>query len=263
MMIPFRNWNRWGIVLSALVFMGTACRDRRNPHVEECVCPVGGLLFSRESIVQEVVYAGKMYTDTVWVYNPAADSCLVLPKGSNGLECSLPEEKIPPGGCVPMIISLRKGEREVLGSFFDVICFRINGREEVEGRLIVRGCLVENFDGRSDLEKQQVPDLYVAADRYDFGTIRPDEVVRIGFPLANRGNGVLIIRQIECSCGCLQPVTPCREIAPGDSLLLELDFRASDKEGIQQRAVALICNDPARPVVKLSVTGNIEKNNNL
>lgn len=66
---------------------------------------------------------------------------------------------------------------------------------------------------------------------YDFGTVDPDAVVTISYVYYNKGNGPLLLKNVQASCGCTVPDWPKRPVMPGDSAVITAIFSPKEYAG--------------------------------
>lgn len=106
--------------------------------------------------------------------------------------------------------------------------------------------------------EKSVPVFKFDSDVHDFGTITEGEKVSFGFKFKNVGNGDLVIRAAQGSCGCTVPEYPKEAIKPGGSGIINVTFNSEGKSGQQHKTVTLISNTMPNTYV-LEVIGNVEK----
>ncbi len=96
------------------------------------------------------------------------------------------------------------------------------------------------------------------ADRvHDFGRMRSGEVVRHDFVYTNTGNATLVLSDVRPGCGCTTAGTWDREIAPGGTGRIPIQFNGGSFSGNISKTVTVTCNDPANPTVMLQLKANI------
>ncbi len=91
------------------------------------------------------------------------------------------------------------------------------------------------------------PKLVIPHRTWDFGRVKPTEVVTHTFVLKNEGDAPLTIARIYTTCGCTTAELTARVIPPGKVALLRLIFDAGyhDVRGQRvRRGVIIESNDP-------------------
>jgi len=122
------------------------------------------------------------------------------------------------------------------------------------------------------------PSMAISSQSYDFGRVSVSGgVVTTSFLIQNRGQGDLVIEDMDTSCGCTSasiiyrgeegpkfnmrehgtnPSRWSQRIHPGEEAYLKVYYNPrvhADLRGEVIRVVNLYTNDPAKPVVKVKV----------
>jgi len=92
----------------------------------------------------------------------------------------------------------------------------------------------------------------------NFADIGPETTHTTKFEFKNVGNAPLQILGIKPCCGSVtRGVKPGQEFAPGQSGVLEVEYRAGNYPGPQSRSITMNTNDPEQPVVNLGIKMNV------
>jgi len=83
-------------------------------------------------------------------------------------------------------------------------------------------------------------------DGFDFGTIKPGEVVSHVFKFKNVGGTELILSSVTTSCGCAATKWDKTPILPGKESQIEVTFDSAGKEGSQYKTVTILANSEPR-----------------
>lgn len=75
--------------------------------------------------------------------------------------------------------------------------------------------------------------------------------------LKNIGDDTLRLHRIKTSCGCTAAIAKQSDIPPSDSTVLSITFDSGKLEGMIEKEVTIISNDPARPNVVVRFTTNV------
>src|SRR5689334_4293874 len=78
-------------------------------------------------------------------------------------------------------------------------------------------------------DKDHVPVFKFEEDTHDFGTITEGEKVQYAFKFTNVGNGDLVIRSANGSCGCTVPEWPHEPVPPGGKGTINVTFNSEGK----------------------------------
>lgn len=101
------------------------------------------------------------------------------------------------------------------------------------------------------------PKIFVPNNTYDFGEITEGETASYNFIIVNNGGDELKIERVISSCGCTAAEPQKRNLAPGESTLLNVAFNSTNREGNQYKVVTLITNDPDNKEQRLIVQGKV------
>jgi len=86
---------------------------------------------------------------------------------------------------------------------------------------------------------------------FDFGKVNGGDVVKHSFTFTNVGTGLLEIRDVRPSCGCTAAGTWDRQIEPGKTGTIPLQFNATGFSGTVTKSVTVTCNDVGQSNVVL------------
>lgn len=104
------------------------------------------------------------------------------------------------------------------------------------------------------------PAIYFPEESWDFGEITPDELPTHVFKFENRGDEVLIIKEVKVDCeSCIDPVISTKELDPGEEGELEITVNSLDMMGRFTKRIYLGSNDPLNPQTIITVSGFIKE----
>lgn len=233
--------------------------EKTLPSIEKrCVIPFGGLKTDRREVSFGKIEVGKIYRDTLLVYNPGKDIVSVRPlQLQGGAKGQLADPYVRPGKAAYLVVELKVDDLKSLGKFFQNLLFEVEAAERSTGMLMVEADVVENFDSLSREEWATAPVLEVENPKFDFGTILAGTNVSHQYVLKNKGERSLIIRKVQAFCGCTVAEPENRVIPPGQSTTLNTVFRSAGRSGTQQKSIQLFTNDPKQSEIKLWITGKV------
>jgi len=142
------------------------------------------------------------------------------------------------------------------GALRDALRLFVDGRSN-------RTMLVAHAIGADDpagIDKASAPQAQMSGMIVKFGAVkRSAPVQRRSFTLSNVGAGTLIVRAVESAGRIGVALTPGQEIAPGESLNVDLTLDPAAQEyGLLTDHLILVTNDPVRPMRRLRMTAIIE-----
>ena len=103
------------------------------------------------------------------------------------------------------------------------------------------------------------PGIEFAGRVFDFGKASAGELVRHDFVFTNTGRAVLEITDVRPGCGCTTAGTWDRQVKPGKTGVIPLQFNTANFIGKVTKSAAVTCNDPGKTNVTLEITGTVWK----
>ena len=254
----------YGLIIIALLV--GACFS--NKPSKKCIYPAGDLLFSKEKAGWEEAYIGRVCLDTVLVYNPTKAgirlegfnhfpeiSCRKI--GYSVQDWNLGGYIVEPSTCDTLIITLCIKNESMLGNYYNVMRFMINGEVNYDYGFMVDVSVREDFEHWSEEEKAQAPHFMVDSTERDFGILREGKEAKMLFKIQKTGERNLIVRKIETTCGCTAVLPGQRVLLPGKEMDLNVIFHSAGRNGKQRKVITLFCNDPRQPKIQLVVKGEV------
>jgi hypothetical protein len=101
------------------------------------------------------------------------------------------------------------------------------------------------------------PIIHFAGTDVDFGKVRTGEVVKHTFVFTNAGAAMLEIKDVRPSCGCTTTGRWDRQVAPGRTGSIPLQFNSAGFQGEVGKVVDVLCNDPAQSNVTLRLKATV------
>lgn len=98
----------------------------------------------------------------------------------------------------------------------------------------------------------------VSVDKYtiSLGHFDWQEKQKASFVLKNIGKSLLVIQDVNTSCGCTEVTYSKEPIQPGGSVVLDVSYRA-ETPGSFDKTITVYCNANSSPIV-LRITGNAD-----
>ncbi len=103
------------------------------------------------------------------------------------------------------------------------------------------------------------PRIQFAESEYDFGKVSSGTVVKHSFVFTNIGNATLEIKDVKPGCGCTTAGTWDKQIEPGKTGSIPLEFNSANFGGTILKQATVTCNDPAQSNVVLHIKGTVWK----
>jgi hypothetical protein len=108
----------------------------------------------------------------------------------------------------------------------------------------------------TDLARAQT--ISVTPAQIEFGTLKPHEVKKTDVVIKNTGKDVLKIHDVEVTCGCTVAELTKKELNPGESTILAVNFDSKEFRGPQTKHITIFSNDPVYASYDLVLTANIK-----
>jgi len=94
---------------------------------------------------------------------------------------------------------------------------------------------------------------------YDFGKVKSGEPVKHTFNFTNIGDEVLILTNVQPSCGCTTAGDWSRKVEPGKTGTIPIQFNSANYSGQVMKTVTVTSNDKSQPTFGLQLKGTIWK----
>jgi hypothetical protein len=92
---------------------------------------------------------------------------------------------------------------------------------------------------------------------WDFGSIKPAQVLTHTFVLKNETSQAFSIKDISTSCGCTVSRAAKTTLAPGESTSVEVTFNSKGYSGPVRQFVYVYTDRLDNPVIKFTITATI------
>ncbi|MDR0498351.1 MAG: DUF1573 domain-containing protein [Holophagales bacterium] len=107
------------------------------------------------------------------------------------------------------------------------------------------------------LAQAPTPAISFEKKHHNFGKIFQDKKVSYKYKVKNSGSAPLHIIDVLTSCGCTYTVTGQRQIPPGESTFIEVQFDPTGIIGAIHKSVEVISNDPSSPNTQLTFEAGV------
>ncbi len=91
-------------------------------------------------------------------------------------------------------------------------------------------------------KKKSLAQITFEEKEFNYGRIKPGDIVKHQFKFKNTGKADLIISNAVASCGCTTPSFPFIPIAPGEEGYIGVVFNSAGKLGKQRPSITLTTN---------------------
>lgn len=102
------------------------------------------------------------------------------------------------------------------------------------------------------------PQIKFEEDKFDFGSIKQNDIVEHTFKFKNVGTQPLVISNIGVSCGCTTPDWTKEPVMPGKSGVVTAKFNSAGKMGQQNKVLTVESNSAAGNAM-VSLVGTVSE----
>ncbi|PJJ48415.1 DUF1573 domain-containing protein [Hymenobacter chitinivorans] len=113
-----------------------------------------------------------------------------------------------------------------------------------------------NVASETEAPNPNAPVMTFTEKEFNFGDIKPGDVVKHTFEFTNTGKSPLLIENATASCGCTTPNWTKDPIAPGGKGTIEVQFNSQGKAGLQNKEVAVRANTQPN-ITQIAIRANI------
>ena len=145
------------------------------------------------------------------------------------------------------------------GNVYDKFTMHTNDSDRMEKSFYIMGDIYDDFASWTPEQLKNAPKVQMSEEEYKFGTATEGDNVEHTFTITNVGKSTLHIRKVKGSCSCTVIQPEKNELEPGESTSMKAIFRTHGKTGGQTRTSDVITNDPERPKITLTLSGNVIK----
>src|SRR5580765_6687574 len=101
------------------------------------------------------------------------------------------------------------------------------------------------------------PRIQFEAIIFDFGKVQPTDHPQHDFIFTNTGSAMLEIKDVKPGCGCTTAGAWDREVAPGKTGKIPLQFNPANFSGPVYKSATVTCNDPVQGTYNLQFQANV------
>src|SRR5438105_9700463 len=103
------------------------------------------------------------------------------------------------------------------------------------------------------------PKIQFQTPVYDFGKVKSGDPVKYTFIFTNTGTELLILTNVQPSCGCTTAGEWTRQVEPGKTGTIPIQFNSANYGGQVLKTVTVTSNDKGQPSLGLQVKGTVWK----
>ncbi len=177
-------------------------------------------------------------------------------RASCGCTAATPEKnELKPGESTKLLVSFNSKGRK--GPQTKTVNIKTNDPNNANLVLKIKGNVVVNEENKNKAGAQ----IFFPETQHDFGKVKEGEVVNYEFKFENKGTQPLEIKNVKTSCGCTAAVTSEKDLKPGQSGTIKVNFDTKNRMGKATKTVTVVSNDFNEPSKVLTIYADIEKGN--
>jgi hypothetical protein len=206
-----------------------------------------------------------MYLGSVWkdssivldniIYNAGEKNIKIFPeqlKLPSFVRFNFGKTELSPKDTAHFTIHYEASQNTAWGYVVDSLPLPSNDEDTPLKPLAVSVLMKERFDMQAAAPKMLWP-----STKLEFGEVKANTTETRTFSIKNEGQAPLKIRAIKPNCTCITVKSDKQEAAPGESIVLSVQFAVEDGRGHQRKVVTIISNDPKADIKNLIVTADI------
>jgi hypothetical protein len=101
------------------------------------------------------------------------------------------------------------------------------------------------------------PGIQFKSEQYDFGTVAAGKIVNHDFEFTNNGTDTLLIPEALSTCECTKIIDFDKEIKPGKSGKVSVEFNTKDIDGKATRTILVSTNIPDKAEIPLTIEATV------
>ena len=117
---------------------------------------------------------------------------------------------------------------------------------------------VKKDDAEESAQSESGAEITFKETSHDFGNIPFKGNGSYEFVFVNTGTEPLILTQPKSSCGCTVPEWPKQPILPGESNVIKVTYKNTDRPGTFNKYVTVFSNAAINKEVKLHIKGTVQ-----
>lgn len=99
--------------------------------------------------------------------------------------------------------------------------------------------------------------IYFPETQHDFGKVKEGEIVKYNFTFQNKGIQPLLIKDIRTSCGCTAAVVSEKNLNPGQTGAIKVEFDTKSRQGKVSKTITVISNDVSEPNKVITIYADV------
>ncbi len=158
-----------------------------------------------------------------------------------------------------IVLKYNAAAKNEFGNVNDHIILQTNDTLESNKVIAYTVKIKEDFSGLNERMLKNAPAIKADTLVVDFGQVARNQQVQKELKINNAGKSPLIIRTIQPSSNAITVTPKTQTVAPGSSIVLDMQFKAQGRNGKQNGTIDVISNDPTKDNLVIKYTAEILK----
>jgi hypothetical protein len=242
---------KWVLLLFIPVFLSGQSNEKvRDVYSKK----MGHLRFSDTRSDFGRMLNNHVASDTIWIMNESRKAMNIQLEGvADYLRSTVSAPVLPAGGKGFVAVLYDASKRNEFGFVMEMLHLRTND-EIIPLKSIYVSVHIEEYFPPDD---SLLPRVKTDARSFDFGRIVEGEKASHKFTISNEGRDKLILHQVKTGCPCMKAGWGKKELMPGESTTLLVEFDTTGKSGKESRVVTLYVNDPEQQALRFEMKGEV------
>ncbi len=99
--------------------------------------------------------------------------------------------------------------------------------------------------------------IHLDKNSINLGDMNQHESRDIQVIMTNKGGGILVVSEVNADCGCTIPTLSKKQLAPGESTPIDINFNSKQFHGNVIKVVHILSNDPNSPDTSFIIQANV------
>lgn len=238
-----------------LTIKGDVISTPKNPG-ENLPISMGNLKLQNNTINLNDVGSNSVKTDSIQIYNAWTNTMTI---DFMDVPAHITMKAVPAslesGKMGYIYVTYDAKAKNDFGVIFDRVAIKTNDNVQPLKVLNITLKIFEDFSNLTPKELKKAPIAHFETMDYNYGQVKPGEVIKFKFIVHNDGKSNLIIRKVKASCGCTATKLENTIVKKGGSTEIEVEYDTKGQTGPQHKTITVTTNDPKSPEIILNIHG--------
>ncbi|MFA6349880.1 MAG: DUF1573 domain-containing protein [Candidatus Omnitrophota bacterium] len=111
----------------------------------------------------------------------------------------------------------------------------------------------------AEVRSQEQKEPLAEPDTWDFGRVKEGDIVKHEFILKNESARKIAVQDVNTSCGCTASKIKDKELAPGASTTIEVQFNSKGYSGEVKQYVYVHMDSLDKPIIRFIIKAQVDR----